>query len=266
MRILFLTTAIALLPFAGMAATITGSVPDGWTYVGNAGSGTPAGVVTAAPTASGNYTYISTFNAPSGGGTLPAVGGSSTDGSTLTTSVFSAAAGDALKFYFNFVTSDGAGFADYAWVQLLNITGGSDFLMFTARTTPDGNTVPGFGMPDIGAGVTLNPGTVSVTPGGPEWSALGDNSGSCYDFGCGFTGWVESSFTITEAADYQLQFGVSNWSDTAFATGLAIAGATIAGTPIDPNEPSVIPLPAAGWMLLAGLGGLGMIRRRRETV
>lgn len=265
MRLLFATTAIALLPFGAISATIMGSVPDGWTYIGNAGSGTPDGVVTAAPTASGNYTYVSTYGAPSDGGTLPAVGGG-TNGSTLTTSTFSAAAGDALEFYFNFVTSDGAGYADYAWVQLLNITQSSDFLMFTARTTPGGNTVPGFDMPEIGAGVTLDPGTVSVTPGGPIWSALGDDSGGCWSIGCGFSGWVESSFTITEAADYQLRFGVSNWADQAYATGLAIAGATIAGTPIDPNEPSVIPLPAAAWLLLAGLGGLGMIRAGRREV
>lgn len=31
---------------------------------------------------------------------------------------------------------------------------------------------------------------------------------------------------------------------------------------LDPDFPTAVPLPAAGWMLLAGLGGLGALRRR----
>jgi hypothetical protein len=31
------------------------------------------------------------------------------------------------------------------------------------------------------------------------------------------------------------------------------------------NGPSVVPLPAAGWMLLAGLGGIAMMRRRAKA-
>jgi hypothetical protein len=32
--------------------------------------------------------------------------------------MFAATAGTALNFYFNYVTSDGAGFADYGWAEL----------------------------------------------------------------------------------------------------------------------------------------------------
>lgn len=32
-----------------------------------------------------------------------------------------------------------------------------------------------------------------------------------------------------------------------------------------PDQPGVVPLPAAGWMLLAGLGGIAAIRRRRKA-
>lgn len=33
----------------------------------------------------------------------------------------------------------------------------------------------------------------------------------------------------------------------------------------DPTNPNVIPLPAAGWLMITGLGGLAMLRRRRKA-
>ena len=35
-------------------------------------------------------------------------------------------------------------------------------------------------------------------------------------------------------------------------------------TPNENDDPTVAPLPAAGWMLLAGIGGIGLMRRRRK--
>ena len=39
----------------------------------------------------------------------------------------------------------------------------------------------------------------------------------------------------------------------------------MAGYATDPDDPSPVPLPAAGWMLLAGVGGLTVMRRKRKS-
>ena len=56
-----------------------------------------------------------------------------------------------------------------------------------------------------------------------------------------------------------LQFGVSNWGDTAWQSGLAFDGITVAGVPV-----GVVPEPETYAMLLAGLGLLGFAARRRK--
>ncbi|MFK7751627.1 MAG: NF038132 family protein [Sedimentitalea sp.] len=264
--VLAATTALAS---PVLAATVQGDVPTGWTFNGNAGSGTADGDIVAAPTASGEYTYVSTTNGLSGVGALPGVGGTGNaeNGSTMTTSSFTAAAGDNLEFFFNYLTSDGSGFADYAWARLLDDAGGQVALLFTARTTPGGSSVPGFSMPVPEA--TLTPSSVNIVPNATDWSAIGSDSGRCFATGCGHTGWVESNFMIADAGDYQLQFGVTNWNDSQFASGMAIAGANIGGVNINPNDPPVnpnpIPLPAGGVLLIGALGAIGMMRRRKRS-
>src|SRR5512135_2998838 len=75
------------------------------TCVGACGSLGANGDVTASPSGAAQYGWISTYGGVDGVGQLPSVLG--TDGSTFTTSAFSATAGDNLQYYFNFVTSDG---------------------------------------------------------------------------------------------------------------------------------------------------------------
>jgi len=253
-----LGAGLLLAPLAALA----GPIPTGWTAIGNAGSGTPNGVVTAPPVGGPGYQYVTTDGGAIGGGTLGAGFGSETDGSTLTTSTFAAEAGDTLEFYFNYVTSDGSGFADYAWARLIDTLANEIAILFTARTQPaPGNIVPGFGLPPAAA--TLTPASIGIQAG-TTWSELGGSSGGCFSSGCGHSGWIQSVYTIGAAGSYQLQFGVTNWSDQAFDSGMAIAGTTIEGVPIDDN-PVPVPAPAALGLFGMGLAGLMVARRRRPA-
>jgi hypothetical protein len=261
MRKLLLASAAAGLVLAAadvQAAPIFGA-PAGWTGLGAVGTGTPNGVVATIPPPHTQYLFVTTAGGVAGGGNLLSHGGE-TNGSRLTSPTFTAAAGDKLEFYFNYVTSDGGGFADYAWARLLDAADTQVALLFTARTTPGGDTVPGFGMPSPAA--TLVPPATPIIPGGPTWAELGGSSGACYSAGCGYTGWIQSSYTIATPGTYTLQFGVTNWNDTLFQSGMAIAGATIGGKPIDPQP---VPEPASLALLGLGLLGLGFAARRRAA-
>lgn len=248
------------LSYTGLAqaGAFDGGIPSGWTCTGNCGTLGANGVVTTSPEG-GMYGYIVSNTGITGLG-LPSIGG--TDGSRLRSNVFSANAGDDLEFYFNYVTSDGAGFADYAWVRLLKDDLTEAALLFTARTTPGGNTVPGFSMPPLAPGVTLDPAATLIIPGGPVWSPLGGSSGACFSTGCGYTGWIKMTYDIAAAGNYVLEFGVVDFLDQAFDSGLAFDGILVGGKPIDP-EP--IPEPATLALLGLGLAGLGFMRRKARV-
>jgi hypothetical protein len=250
---------------AGFALTLADAsaapLPPGWSTNpgGNAGTLGPDGVVTSPPAFGPGYLYISTVGTPNDGPSGPAsLGiGSETNGTLLISPTFGAGVGDRLSFYFNYVTSDGAEYIEYAWAKLVG--GPADVILFTARTTPSGDTVPGAGLPGLAPGVTLTPASTPIIPGGPLWSPLGGDSGACYDAGCGYTGWIEMEYTITTAATYTLQFGVVNWLDTDYDTGMAIAGAAINDNPIG------VPVPAALTLFGFGLLGIGVVAKRRKS-
>lgn len=233
-------------------------VPSGWVCNGSCGTDGADGVVTLPPNGSASYQWASTNGGTSGVGGLPtgALGGE-TNGSTLATNVFAANAGTNLNFYFNYVTSDGAGYADYGWAALFNSSNTLEALLFTARTAPSGSIVPGFGMPPVNA--TLLPPSVPIIGGAPAWSPLGSSSNACFDAGCGYTGWVNANYTIPTAGNYYLEIGVTNWSDSLFDTGLAMSGVTVGGKPIMTPEPAAFGMFGLGVLLIGLFAGL---RRR----
>lgn len=250
----FLLTAGMLLANSAQAISITN-----WTGVGSFGTSGADGVVTLSPFGDSQYGWVSTS-----GGSTPVNHlnlGEETNGSTLTSPLFFATAGDVLQFYFNFVTSDGSAFADYGWAKLLDNSGADAAVLFTARTTTGGDTVPGFGMPDPNA--TLTPASTPIIGGGPTWSPLGADSGECFDVGCGYTNWIQASYPFPSSGEFALQIGVVNWDDQAFDTGMAFDGATIAGEPI-----GGAPVPEPGTMVLmaTGLVGLTRISRRKKLL
>jgi hypothetical protein len=274
--------AVALFATPASGQQFSGGMPAGWACVGTCGTLGANGVVTLAGGGS-QYGYVSTANGVNGVA-LSGVGGSGvgTDGSTLTSTGFSANASDILKFNFNYVTSDGAGFSDYAWARLLDASFNQVALLFTARTTLAGNTVPGAGMPAPTA--TLTPGSTPIigtcepnpTAGfdacaNTRWAPLGPSnvgggSGDCWDTGCGYTGWVEAKYSIAAAGTYYLEFGVTNWdatglgTDTFYDSGLAFDGLQINNTPI-----SVVPEPASVVLMASGLiAVMGVGYRRRK--
>jgi hypothetical protein len=244
------------------------------TCIGSCGTDVGAnGSITLPPTGTPFYQWISTNGGAAGAGSLgvgTVTGNNETNGSSFTYSPFSAQAGDRLSFYFNYITSDGNQFPDYAWSQLYNAAGGGLVAtLITAETQPSGNIVPAHdpGFPPVT--VTLNPASVPIISGGPNdvWSHLGQWSGLCYgatvsDQGCGHTGWIQASYIFQSTGTFLLTMGVTNVIDEKYDSGLAFGDPTINGVPLGQG-----PLPAALPMFVAGLGGLGMLAwRRRRTL
>lgn len=220
-----------------------------------------------------------------------------TNGSVARSSTFSALASDRLTLHFNYVTTDGRGYDDYAWARLVSAgTGQTAAWLFTARSAnaPDGDGtgdyVPGkvlreqVGYKDLDsqdpnrqvAAVLNNGNPVIGMPGGSDtqWAPLGlggDGSyGWCWDTGsgCGATGWIASDYQFTAGGSYFLEVGVINWGDTFYDSALAfdyggLQRAGFGNVPVFENLAAPVPEPESWVMMLAGAGLVGAIGRRR---
>jgi hypothetical protein len=250
---------LAVTFFTGQAnaGTFDAGIPAGWTCTGTCGASAADGVVPLSPGGGTRYGWVATTNSTAQV-SLPGVGGEGegSNGSTLRTAAFTSTAGSVLDFRFNYTTSDGAEYADYAWARLLDGSGNEAALLFTARTREGGNVVPGFAMPAPAA--TLMPANVAIIGGDTDWSPLGSNADECYDSGCGTTGWVQSKYTIGSAGTYRLEFGVTNWNDEDYHSGLAFDAIRLDGNPLPVPEPAIYA------MLLAGMTILGAAAKRRQ--
>jgi hypothetical protein len=255
--------ALVFVATSASAQQFNSGIPASWNCVGVCGALGANGVVVSPPNpASTQYGYVTTAGSTASAN-LPGVGGTgnATNGSLLQSSAISITAGQNLSFYFNYVTSDGAGFADYAWARLLNAGSMTQAaLLFTARTnaTPGGSIVPGFAMPDPEA--TLTPASVGIQVG-TTWSPLGTYSGSCWSTGCGHSGWILSEFLVASAGNYILEFGVTNWNDQIYHSGMAFDGLALDGV-IIPTP--TVPEPISIVLLGSGLAGIAAARRRRR--
>lgn len=259
---------------AASAATVAPpSDLAGWACTGNCGSLAQDGDVTLSPLGNAKYGYVSTGYSEAFGVSPLSLGdnkvGTETNGSRIVSGAFSANANDSLNIQFNFVSTDGNGYDDYAWARVLNASDDSLVAwVFTARATNSGSNkiIPG----DVVSRTEFNPrdtltnyATYAFNSKTADWSALGSYNNSCWETdakGCGFTGWLESSHKFAQAGSYKLEIGVTNWGDTAYDTALAFDFQNLS----DSRVAAPVPEPGSVSLFLAGLCLLGFAAHRRS--
>ncbi|MGB6452052.1 MAG: NF038132 family protein [Steroidobacteraceae bacterium] len=242
--LLSLSVLIGAGVLAAPYAAATGPVPAGWSCTGGCGTDGADGDVPLSPLGNPFYEFVTTTGGILGLGQNPVTPPTSpTNGSLLTTPVFSANAGTALTFYFDFITSDGGMYADNAWAVLFSAASDMPVAQLYNDTTAE-------------TPYTIGLSTVS-------W--LGEWSGQCFVDGCGTTGWQSVDYTITGTGNYYLEFGATNALDELYDTGLAIDGVALNGIQITSPPPTV---PEPGTLALFGAAALalGIVHRRRRKL
>ncbi len=269
---LFAMAAAVLVLHAPDARAATIDPPadlSGWACTGECGATAASGDIGLSMFGSPRYGYVATA-----GSTVYGVSplvlsdnsrGIETNGSRLVSGSFAAAAGDQLAMAFNYVSTDGKGFDDYAWARVVDAGNGSLVAwLFTARSS-NSNTkgiVPG----DVVSKDEFDPAErlvgykdwdfVSKDAADPvDWSPLGGSNRSCWEdnaAGCGYTGWLESRYAFTAGGSYRIEVGVVNWGDEAFDSGLAFDYAHLSAP---------VPEPATWALMLTAFGAFGAFRR-----
>lgn len=253
-----------------------------WTATGTAGVIAGDGTVPVSPTGNTQFGYISTADGVFG--TSPLVlksegagNENQTNGTKIVSSSFNAGANDSLTLYFNYVSTDGRGYDDYAWARLVNASSNNTAAwLFTARSTnsANGNVVPGNvlkrqtdkDLPTELDAVLNDGNTVGFNVASTVWAPLGYSSGICWDSAntCGPTGWIKSSYTVANSGTYFLEFGVNNWGDEAYDSALAFDFAGLQRANFN-GIAAPVPEPETYALLLAGLGMVAAVVRRRGS-
>ncbi len=94
------------------------------------------------------------------------------------------------------------------------------------------------------------------------WTSLGFLQGGS-DIWAFTTFTLGSNFFDDIASGLQVQMNIDTTSQ-GWAVTLAKSVITTDGAVPPPPTPGAVPLPAAGWLLFAGLGGLAALRRRKQ--
>jgi hypothetical protein len=242
-----------------------------WTCLGQCGSSPADGDVTLSPLGNARYGYLTTaesaalhvspLNISESGGSGSTF--TDTNGTLIRSAAFDAQAGDTVSAYFNYVSTDGKGFDDYAWARLTNASDNSLVAwMFTARSTNSSkqSIVPGDLKVGFDPDATLlnyadfNFQTRNLDGSPVSWAALGNSNGTCWRNdaeGCGFTGWLQSQVTLSSAGRYRLEIGVVNFGDQAFDSGLAFDMVNLKAASSTVPEPGTLAMALPAWMLMS---------------
>jgi hypothetical protein len=253
---------------------------SGWTSVGSAGSMAPSGDIVASPLANTQYGYVTTAESTEfqvSPLTLKSGGkgsGIEHNGSKITSNIFSAIAGQTLSMSFNFASTDGKGYDDYAWARVINSSDDSLVAWLFAAQSTNSNTkgiVPGSVLdksafdPDQVISNYKDFSFTSKTAEDPiDWSALKGSSGFCWKDnaeGCGFTGWLDSSITLANSGSYRVEIGVVNWGDGAYDSGLAFDFRGLTNS----QNVTAVPESETYALMLVGLCLVGSVARRRRA-
>lgn len=272
----FRALAAAALPLLAAAGALAAEVAPGGgagTCIGACGRAAATGDIGLSPATSPRYGFVTTAGSEALD-TSPLLldgnsrgSGTETNGSRWTSDVFAAATGDTLSIWFDFVSTDGKGYDDYAWARLTDAVDGHVVAwLFAAAATNSstGKVVPG----DVLDRSDFDPDErivdfdswefVSKTADDPvDWAPLGFSNGTCWKDnapGCGYTGWMQSRYTFGADAQVRVELGVVNWGDWAYDSGLAFDYAGFASAVPEPG-------PLALWLCGAGVGL--RLRRRR---
>jgi hypothetical protein len=162
-------------------------------------------------------------------------------GSSVSSATAAASAAAADGYTVNTVSFPGG---TVSTMEAIALAGGGTFVNFSNNPQ---DIVDIFG--GAGGGVLVGVSGVEIT----------DPDGNTFAAG------VDAVGNFTSAA-YALKAGANTWTAVATFTDQTTASATLTlfGDDNGGNGATPVPLPAAGWMLVAGLGALGAIRGRRR--